>query len=66
MVAQLVGIATLLGLMLPLAYLSYWLLNRALPFRTHPEGERVGMDLHELGAGAYPEFMMHSDEFIPR
>jgi len=21
------------------------------------------MDLHELGAGAYPEFMTHTDEF---
>jgi len=66
MVAQLVGIATLLGLVLPATYLFYRLLNRVAPFRTHPEGERIGMDLHELGAGAYPEFVMHSDEFLPR
>ena len=36
-----------------------------MPFRTHPHGERIGMDLHELGSGAYPEFVMHTDEFIP-
>jgi len=24
------------------------------------------MDLHELGAEAYPEFVTHSEEFIPR
>jgi hypothetical protein len=24
------------------------------------------MDLHELGAGAYPEFVKHTEEFIPR
>jgi hypothetical protein len=24
------------------------------------------MDLHELGAGAYPEFITHTDEFLPR
>ncbi len=64
--AQLVGIATLVGLVLPATYVLYRLLNRIAPFRTHPEGERLGMDLHELGAGAYPEFVTHSDEFLPR
>jgi hypothetical protein len=24
------------------------------------------MDIRELGAGAYPEFVMHADEFVPR
>ena len=33
LLAQLVGIATLLGLVLPLVYLLFWLLNRVLPFR---------------------------------
>lgn len=65
MISQLVGIATLLGLVLPVVYGLGWLLNRALPFRTHPHGERIGMDLHELGSGAYPEFVTHTDEFIP-
>jgi Amt family ammonium transporter len=62
LVAQLVGIATLLGLMLPLVYLLFWLLNRVIPFRVDPDGERIGMDLHELGGGAYPEFVIHRDE----
>lgn len=65
LVAQLVGIATLLGLVLPVVYGLCWLLDRAMPFRTHPHGERIGMDLHELGSGAYPEFVMHTDEYIP-
>ena len=65
MIAQLVGIGTLLGLVLPAVYSLCWMLNRALPFRAHPHGERIGMDLHELGSGAYPEFVMHTDEFIP-
>lgn len=60
--AQLVGIAALLGLFLPLVYLLFWLLNRVVPFRADPEAERVGMDLHELGGGAYPEFVIHRDE----
>jgi Amt family ammonium transporter len=62
LLAQLVGIATLLGLILPLFYLLFALLNRWLPFRVDPDGERIGMDLHELGGGAYPEFVIHRDE----
>jgi Amt family ammonium transporter len=62
LLAQLVGIATLLGLMLPVVYLLFWLLDRVLPFRVDPDGERMGMDLHELGGGAYPEFVIHRDE----
>lgn len=61
-VAQLVGISALLGLLFPLVYLLFWLLNRVLPFRVDPDGERIGMDLHELGGGAYPEFVIHRDE----
>ncbi len=61
-VAQMVGIATLLGVFLPLVYLLFSLLNRFVPFRVDPDGERIGMDLHELGGGAYPEFVIHRDE----
>ena len=61
-VAQMVGVAALLGLFLPLVYLLFWLLNRVVPFRVDPDGERIGMDLHELGGGAYPEFVIHRDE----
>jgi len=60
--AQIVGIATLLGIVLPLVYLLFALLNRFVPFRVDPDGERMGMDLHELGGGAYPEFVIHRDE----
>jgi ammonium transporter, Amt family len=62
LVAQLAGIATILGLILPMVYLLFALLNRFVPFRVDPDGERMGMDLHELGGGAYPEFVIHRDE----
>lgn len=61
-VAQLVGVSTLLGLMLPLVYLLFALMNRVIAFRADPDGERLGMDLHELGGNAYPEFVVHRDE----
>jgi Amt family ammonium transporter len=62
LLAQLVGIASLLGVVLPAVYLLFALLNRVVPFRVDPDGERIGMDLHELGGGAYPEFVIHRDE----
>jgi ammonium transporter, Amt family len=64
--AQLVGVATLLGFILPLTYGLNWILNRIYPYRVSVEGERQGMDLHELGAGAYPEFVTHTEDFLPR
>ncbi|HWG20770.1 MAG TPA: hypothetical protein VG225_09585 [Terracidiphilus sp.] len=62
LLAQLIGIAALLGIFLPMVYFLFALLNRLVPFRVDPDGERLGMDLHELGGGAYPEFVIHRDE----
>ena len=64
--AQLIGIATLLGFVLPLTYGINRIVNRFYPYRVPVEGERQGMDLYELGAGGYPEFVTHSDDFQPR
>jgi len=64
--AQVAGVATLLGFVLPLAYSLNWLLDRVSPQRVAPEGERQGLDLHELGAGAYPEFVIHREDFLQR
>ena len=64
--AQLVGIATLLGLVLPLTYGLNWLLDRVYRQRAEREGELQGMDLFELGAGAYPEFDVHGDDYLQR
>jgi Amt family ammonium transporter len=63
MIAQVVGVATLVGFVLPFTYSLNWLLNRFFPQRIPPEEERHGADLYELGAGAYPEFVIHTDEF---
>lgn len=62
--AQLVGIAALIGFMLPLIYGLNRLLNRFLPQRVSAEGERQGMDLFELGAGAYPDFVTHREDLL--
>jgi Amt family ammonium transporter len=64
--AQLAGVATLLGFVLPLTYAIVRLVDRFFPLRVAPEGERQGMDLHELGAGAYPDFVSHNDDYLQR
>lgn len=61
--AQLIGVATLIGFVLPMTYALNWALSLIYPPRVASEGERQGMDLHELGAGAYPEFVTHTEEF---
>ncbi len=62
LVVQLVGIATLLGFVFPVTFGLNAALHRVLPYRIAREGERQGADLSELGAGAYPEFMIHRDD----
>jgi Amt family ammonium transporter len=66
LLAQLVGISALLGFMLPLIHAGNLLLNRFSTYRVDDDGHRLGMDVRELGAGAYPEFVIHADEFVPR
>jgi Amt family ammonium transporter len=62
--AQLAGAATLIGFVFPLTFGLNWLLDRLRPQRIAAEGERQGMDLYELGAGAYPEFVTHKGDFL--
>jgi Amt family ammonium transporter len=64
--AQVVGVAALLGFVLPLTYGLNLLLDRFIPYRVDSDGDWQGMDIRELGAGAYPEFVVHADEFVPR
>ena len=61
-VAQMAGIGTLLGFVFPLTYGVNALINLVYHQRVAPDGERQGLDLHELGAGAYPDFMTHNED----
>jgi Amt family ammonium transporter len=62
MLAQSVGIVTLLGVMLPMTYGLNWLLNLIDPQRMEERNERKGMDLQELGGVAYPEFVIQPED----
>jgi Amt family ammonium transporter len=63
---QLLGVATLAGVVLPMSYGLNALLNRFVPYRVSPSSERQGMDLSELGAGAYPEFVIQREDLMRR
>lgn len=63
---QLVGIGTLIGCVLPMSYGLNWVLDRIIRQRVAAEGERQGMDLFELGAGAYPDFVTRPDDLFRR
>ena len=64
--AQFTGAGTLLGFMFPMIYGLNWVLNRMMRFRVTLDGERQGVDLHELGANAYPELVSHLEDFQQR
>ncbi len=64
--AQLMAVATLIGVILPATYGLNLLVNRFVPYRVEPSGERQGMDLFELGAGSYPEFVTHREDHTRR
>jgi Amt family ammonium transporter len=61
-IPQAAGISTLIGCVFPMTYAIHWLLNRIHPMRVPPEGERLGLDMYELGSGAYPDFITHNDD----
>jgi Amt family ammonium transporter len=63
---QLLGVSTMVGVVLPASYGLNLLLNRFIPYRASPAGERQGLDLFELGAGAYPEFVIQREDMMRR
>ncbi|HWB32032.1 MAG TPA: hypothetical protein VG714_02545 [Acidobacteriaceae bacterium] len=66
LLSQIIGVAALLGLILPLLYAVSVIIDRFVPYRVDSDGDWQGMDIRELGAGAYPEFVLHADDFVPR
>lgn len=62
----LVVIATLLGLVFPLLHCINLVVAKLVAFRVDRDGDWHGMDIRELGSGAYPEFVLHADDTIPR
>jgi ammonium transporter, Amt family len=64
--AQLTVVSVLLGFVLPLIYGLNRILDRIYPQRIAKDGERQGLDMCELGAGAYPEWTSGNKEHLFR
>jgi Amt family ammonium transporter len=58
LVAQLVGCATLIGVVFTLSYLFNWFVDVIVGQRVSAHSELEGLDLPEMGALGYPEFQL--------
>lgn len=66
LVAQLVGVATLVGFVFSFSYALNWVLDIFLGQRVSAESEVGGLDLPEMGQIGYPEFVFAPEPEILR
>jgi len=65
LVAQIVGIATLVGFVFTFSFVLNWILDIILGQRVSIETEVAGLDLPEMGQLGYPEFIFRAEpDFI--
>ncbi len=58
LVAQLIGVSTLVGCIFTLSYLWNWFVDAVVGQRTSFAAELRGLDIPEMGAVGYPEFVL--------
>src|SRR6266478_7382609 len=58
LVAQLIGIGTLVGGIFTLSYVSGWIMDLIIGQRSSAADELEGLDIPEMGALCYPEFVL--------
>src|SRR3989449_5828247 len=61
LVAQLIGVATLLGLVFSLSVVFNMLIDWFIGQRVTAKVELEGLDIPEMGALGYPEFVLHAE-----
>ena len=64
LVAQLVGIATLIGFVFAFSFVLNWILEVFMGHRVSAETEVAGLDLPEMGQLGYPEFVFRPEPEI--
>ncbi len=62
--AQLLGVATLLGVVFTLSFLWNWLVDVVVGQRCQPKAELAGLDIPEMGALCYPDFQLKAQEYV--
>lgn len=58
LVAQLIGVVTLLGFVFGASFVFNWLVHFVVGQRVSPQSELEGLDVPEVGALGYPEFVL--------
>jgi len=61
LVAQLVGVATLIGFVFTFSFVVNWIIEIAWGHRVQPKVELGGLDIPEMGALGYPEFVLKDE-----
>jgi Amt family ammonium transporter len=58
LVAQLIGVGTLVGFVFSLSYIAGWIIDIVIGMRVSAKDELEGLDIPEMGALCYPEFVL--------
>jgi Amt family ammonium transporter len=61
LVAQLIGVATLIGFVFTFSFVLNMILEAVWGHRVAPAVELEGLDIPEMGALGYPEFVLKSE-----
>src|SRR5258708_9814267 len=63
LVAQLIGIATLVGVIFTLSFIFNWIVDVVVGQRVGAKAELAGLDIPEMGALCYPDFQLKTSDY---
>lgn len=66
LVAQLIGVTTLLGVVFSMSFLVNWLVDVVIGQRVSAKAELAGLDIPEMGAYAYPDYVLKADPIVEK
>jgi Amt family ammonium transporter len=58
LIAQLIGVGTLVGFVFTFSYVAGWIIDVVIGHRVPAQDELAGLDIPEMGALCYPEFVL--------
>jgi Amt family ammonium transporter len=63
LVAQLIGVSTLVGVIFTMSFLWNWLVDVFVGQRSPAKWELAGLDIPEMGALCYPDFQLKANDY---